>query len=177
MGPMTRMVAVTARWSSMLMSAGLLLIDECRNRPADSDSMLVGDAPSAGSPGTNAEQMSSKTDRGSWDSEIQLTGPFSLEDVFRCCGPGYPASLCECTLPVSDDRGTIIGIRLLGLQPESMTVRLGLINGDVIRRINGVPVDSETSMRALRLDVQSVALRTLELTRGGRELAITYRDR
>ncbi|MBV9947506.1 MAG: hypothetical protein JOZ69_11695 [Myxococcales bacterium] len=76
---------------------------------------------------------------------------------------------------IHDDIG--IGMKLGGLPPESMPVRLGLMKGDIIRRTNGVPTDSAESARALGLDAQSAALRKLELTRGGRELAIIYRDR
>lgn len=70
--------------------------------------------------------------------------------------------------------GTPQGFKLFAIQPGSLYERLGLQSGDVVRRINGMTLDTpETALRAFNLLRESRLIR-IELERQGLPVQKVY---
>jgi general secretion pathway protein C len=66
------------------------------------------------------------------------------------------------------------GFKLLSIKRGSLFDRLGLRNGDVVRQINGVPLDNPQKALEVYGDLVSGQSIALDILRGGREQTFTY---
>jgi general secretion pathway protein C len=73
--------------------------------------------------------------------------------------------------------GRMNGFRLLAFRTDSLYARLGLREGDVVRRINGFEIDSPQEGLALYARLKEASQIEIELERRGAPLRIEYRVR
>jgi len=66
------------------------------------------------------------------------------------------------------------GFKLLSIKRGSLFDRLGLRNGDVVRQINGVPLDNPQKALEVYGDLESGQSFSLDILRGGREQTFSY---
>lgn len=66
------------------------------------------------------------------------------------------------------------GFKVLSIKRGSLFDRLGLRNGDVIRQINGVPLDSPQKVLEVYEQLESGQSISLNIVRGGREQTLSY---
>lgn len=76
-------------------------------------------------------------------------------------------------VPVRED-GRIVGVRLSGIRPDGVLARLGIQNGDEVRKVNGFEIGTpdkalEACVRLAKADRLSV-----ELRRGGVTMILGY---
>lgn len=71
--------------------------------------------------------------------------------------------------------GLPIGFRFAGVAPDSAAATLGLQSGDVIRRVNGRPIDSMQQILALAASLEHLPQVDLELERAGQVVTHRYR--
>lgn len=72
------------------------------------------------------------------------------------------------------DDGNLRGVRLAGFEQGSRTHKMGLVEGDVLRAVNGKPVvNVPQALKALGMIGQAETA-TLELTRRGEPLTLIY---
>jgi general secretion pathway protein C len=69
------------------------------------------------------------------------------------------------------------GFKLFAIRPDSFFTRLGLRNGDTLRRINGFTLDSPDNALAAYQRLQDASLIELEVVRDGQPVLQTYRIR
>lgn len=70
--------------------------------------------------------------------------------------------------------GKIAGFRLFRIKPGSLYEKIGLKNGDIVKAINGVPIDSpETALRIFS-ELRNETYFEVEIMRGGRPMTLTY---
>lgn len=65
-----------------------------------------------------------------------------------------------------DDK--IVGYRLLRVQPSSVLFKLGARSGDIVKRVNGHPVDSTEKLYQMWNSIQGESKITVDLERNGR---------
>jgi len=70
--------------------------------------------------------------------------------------------------------GEAIGFRLFNIRRDSVFDRMGLKNGDVVQKVNGVELDSPTKALALLEDVQTTDEIRVDLLRGDSPSTMTY---
>jgi general secretion pathway protein C len=70
--------------------------------------------------------------------------------------------------------GATVGFRVFNIRRNSVFDRMGLRNGDVIQRVNGVDLDSPTKALALLEDVQTSQEIRVDLVRGDAPSTLTY---
>lgn len=70
--------------------------------------------------------------------------------------------------------GQPAGVKLYAMRPGSPLVVLGLANGDTLRAINGLPLTSADRALEAYSRLRATDLLTLELTRRGQPLTLTY---
>ncbi len=70
--------------------------------------------------------------------------------------------------------GQTVGFRVFNIRPGSVFDRMGLKNGDVVQRVNGVELDSPTKALALLQDVQTTDEIRVDLLRDERPSTLTY---
>lgn len=64
--------------------------------------------------------------------------------------------------------GRIEGFKLFRVQPNSVLYQLGARNGDVVRRVNGHPIESTEKLYQLWKSIQGDSRITIDLERGGK---------
>ncbi len=64
--------------------------------------------------------------------------------------------------------GKIQGFKLFRVQPNSVLYQLGARNGDVVRRVNGHPIESTEKLYQLWQSIQGDSRITIDLERGGK---------
>lgn len=64
--------------------------------------------------------------------------------------------------------GKIQGYKLFRVQPDSVLYQLGARNGDVVRRVNGHPIDSTEKLYQMWKSIQGDSRITIDLERGGK---------
>lgn len=74
----------------------------------------------------------------------------------------------------SSVQGQTVGFKLYAMRPGSPLVALGLANGDTLRAINGLPLTSNDHALAAYTRLRSADRFTLELTRRGQPVTLTY---
>jgi len=72
--------------------------------------------------------------------------------------------------PFYDEKGAPDGYRIWGIQPGSTWRRLGVQDGDVIRRVNGEPLDNPDRCLKVWLDALRGRWFDIEIDRGGRSV-------
>ena len=70
--------------------------------------------------------------------------------------------------------GQTVGFRVLSIHAKSIFDRMGLKNGDVIQRVNGVELDTPTKALALLEDVQTAQEIRVDLLRDDTPSSLTY---
>lgn len=70
--------------------------------------------------------------------------------------------------------GRVLGVQLFGVRPDDLTARLGLRNGDVLLRVNGLDIASPERCLEAYARLRQTDRLTVTLERAGRELALTY---
>lgn len=98
----------------------------------------------------------------------------SRAEVLRRMSDLYALSREVRVVPAFRD-GQPIGFRFAGITPDSPAAQLGLQSGDVIRSVNGKPMDSVERVLALAASLSSVGEVQLELERAGQPLTHRYR--
>ena len=113
--------------------------------------------------------------------DVQTTGSneFTLtRDVINKYTKDLPAMLQQArAVPVLKAGGQIDGFRIVDYAADSIYEKLGLKRGDVIKGVNGDPVDSPAKGMALYSSLKSADEIKLELERNGRLETFTYRIR
>ncbi len=66
------------------------------------------------------------------------------------------------------------GFKLLSIKRGSLLNRLGLRNGDVVRRINGVSLDDPQKAIEVYQGLEGGQSISVEILRGGREQTLNY---
>jgi len=98
----------------------------------------------------------------------------SRADVLRRLGDLYGLSREVQLVPAFRD-GLPIGFRFVRIAPESAIAALGLQPGDVVRAVNGQPLDSMQRLLALAATLDRPTQLDLELERGDARLTHHYR--
>jgi type II secretory pathway component PulC len=70
--------------------------------------------------------------------------------------------------------GQVAGFKVLAIRPASLFALLGLLNGDLIRRISGFDLNSPERALEAYTKVRNAKTIPLELTRRGAEMTLTY---
>lgn len=66
------------------------------------------------------------------------------------------------------------GFRLYAIPPGSLAARLGLRNGDTVRTVNSMPVNSEDTLHAAYQRFRTAAQLTVGIERGGQPAMLRY---
>lgn len=69
--------------------------------------------------------------------------------------------------PITKD-GKILGIKMVFIPQQNFLYELGARSGDIIRRINGQPMDNMNKLMELWQNIQTLNQITVELERGGK---------
>jgi hypothetical protein len=70
--------------------------------------------------------------------------------------------------------GRALGFKLFAIRPESLYAKLGFLDGDCVRRVNGDAIDSPDKALAAYGRLRSASEVVVELVRAGRNIALTY---
>lgn len=70
--------------------------------------------------------------------------------------------------------GTIVGVRLFGIRPNTLFVGLGLENGDRLDAVDGIPMVSTADALRAYARLRTAPRLTIQLTRQGRPLSLNY---
>jgi general secretion pathway protein C len=70
--------------------------------------------------------------------------------------------------------GVAQGFKLFAIRPDSLFARLGLQNGDIVRRLNGLSLDNVESALEAYSRLREASRIELELERGGQPVHLTY---
>lgn len=73
--------------------------------------------------------------------------------------------------------GRAVGFRLFAVKPDSLLTRLGLQNGDLIERINGLELTSPRQGMELYAELRDRPVIVVELLRGGARRSLRYEVR
>lgn len=71
--------------------------------------------------------------------------------------------------------GKVDGIRLAGIGPNGILAQLGLARSDVIRRVNGAPIDGPDRMLEIVTGLRTAREIELQISSGGRDRSLRYR--
>ena len=69
------------------------------------------------------------------------------------------------------------GFKLLSIKGGSLVHRSGLRDGDIIKRVNGIEIDSPEKAFEIYEQVKNEPVITVEIVRGGRSRTFTYEVR
>lgn len=75
----------------------------------------------------------------------------------------------------SFEKGRANGFKVLGIRPNSLYHKVGLRSGDVVVRINGLPIASADQALAAYDKLRGAKTLRLEIRRQGRPRHLTYR--
>ncbi len=70
--------------------------------------------------------------------------------------------------------GRVIGIALFGIRPVSVFARLGLLNGDVLTRVNGESLTDPTKALAQLAALIDSKTGTVDIERHGTPMTVPY---
>ena len=84
------------------------------------------------------------------------------------------ARLVPNFVPAEDGARQINGFRIFRIKPGSVFEKLGLRNGDVIQKINGVDMDSIEKGFQLLQQLRYESQFEIQIKRGARELTLSY---
>jgi general secretion pathway protein C len=70
--------------------------------------------------------------------------------------------------------GRALGFKLFAIRPESLYAKLGLHDGDHVRRVNGIAIDGPDEALAAYGLLRSASEIVVDLVRAGRNVTLTY---
>jgi hypothetical protein len=86
-----------------------------------------------------------------------------------------PQALMRSTRIVPETRGGLtVGVRVFGVRPDDALARLGIADGDVILRVNGLAVASPDRCLEAYARLRAADRLTVEILRGGRGRTLVY---
>ncbi|MBZ0272023.1 hypothetical protein K8I61_08295 [bacterium] len=75
------------------------------------------------------------------------------------------------------EKGNIAGFKLLRIKPDSLYSKIGLKDGDVIRRINNIEIRGPEDAFRLMSELRGAKTVSLDITRGGQRQSFSYQVR
>jgi membrane-associated protease RseP (regulator of RpoE activity) len=158
---------VTQRPDTFIVKLGPGMALACADRPVAPPLLLP--SPFADAVGDPADELAAAID-GSlhWIDDTHLGLSRALIDRLLSDGSALARS---ARLVPQFTEGKPTGWKLYAIRPSSIAARLGLVNGDTLVRVNGVPVTSVDDVRrACAAPARTIAL---ELLRRGAPLTLT----
>jgi general secretion pathway protein C len=80
-------------------------------------------------------------------------------------------------IPYATGDGTIQGFRLFSIRPQSFVDRLGVKNGDIVQRVNGVEISDPTTAFGLLQDLQGQPRIQVDVLRNHQPVTLSYEIR
>jgi general secretion pathway protein C len=80
-------------------------------------------------------------------------------------------------VPYTPQEGVVQGFRLFQIKPDSLVDRIGLKNGDVIQRVNGVEISDPSTAFQLLQDLQGHAQIRVDVLRNQQPTSLSYEIR
>jgi general secretion pathway protein C len=102
------------------------------------------------------------------DSEYQFTRRRVNTALARLDGRN------DCLLPFERE-GTVVGIKLYGVKPDSLLGEAGIENGDLILEVNGISTATAQGGLRIRDELGRANRFVVRLERDGRKLTFLYR--
>jgi len=79
-------------------------------------------------------------------------------------------------VPYADGNGAQ-GFRLFSIKPQSLIERLGLKNGDIVQRVNGVEISDPSTAFSLLQDLQGHSQIRVDVLRNRQPVTLSYEIR
>lgn len=80
-------------------------------------------------------------------------------------------------VPYADGNGTTQGFRLFSIKPQSLIERLGLKNGDIVQRVNGVEISDPSTAFSLLQNLQGHSQVRVDVLRNRQPVTLSYEIR
>jgi len=80
-------------------------------------------------------------------------------------------------VPYADGNGATQGFRLFSIKPQSLIERLGLKNGDIVQRVNGVELSDPSTAFSLLQDLQGHSQVRIDVLRNRQPVTLSYEIR
>ena len=80
-------------------------------------------------------------------------------------------------VPYADGNGATQGFRLFSIKPQSLIERLGLKNGDIVQRVNGVEISDPGTAFSLLQDLQGRSQVRVDVLRNRQPVTLSYEIR
>jgi general secretion pathway protein C len=80
-------------------------------------------------------------------------------------------------VPYADGNGATQGFRLFSIKPQSLIERLGLKNGDIVQRVNGVEISDPSTAFSLLQDLQGRSQVRVDVLRNRQPVTLSYEIR
>jgi len=77
-------------------------------------------------------------------------------------------------VPYADGNGTSQGFRLFSIKPQSLVEHLGLKNGDIVQRVNGVEISDPGTAFSLLQDLQGRSQVRVDILRNHQPVTLSY---
>ncbi len=110
-------------------------------------------------------------------STLRQTGPESYtvqrQDVENTLANLSQVAMQARIVPAFRD-GVSQGFKLFAMKPDSIYARLGMKNGDILQRVNGLSLDSPEKVLEIYAQLRSASRIELEIERDGQTLRKTY---
>ena len=71
--------------------------------------------------------------------------------------------------------GKYEGFRLVGVRPNSLYAALGIRSGDIVKRVNGQDLNTPSKALELFNQLQTSSTITVDITRYGKNITLTYK--
>lgn len=78
-------------------------------------------------------------------------------------------------VPYASDDGAINGFRLFAIKAKSLVDRLGLKNGDIVRRVNGVDIADPSTAFSLLQDLPGLSQVSVDVVRNHQPVTLSYK--
>ena len=102
-----------------------------------------------------------------------LSRSMARSDLGKRLGEEIPRILSETTLSPVTSEGQVTGFALTRLPAGTLLTDAGLLPGDVLARINGVPIDSLATLLGLWPRLQAESAISAVVLRGGQPVTLT----
>ena len=80
-------------------------------------------------------------------------------------------------VPYADGNGASQGFRLFSIKPQSLVEHLGLKNGDIVQRVNGVEISDPSTAFSLLQDLQGRSQVRVDILRNRQPVTLSYEIR
>jgi general secretion pathway protein C len=77
-------------------------------------------------------------------------------------------------VPYADGNGASQGFRLFAIKPQSLVERLGIKNGDIVQRVNGVEISDPGTAFSLLQDLQGRSQIRVDILRNRQPITLSY---